>query len=289
MALGSAQGRIWHSTYYTALRKWQGPVIVTVFDMIHERFPHLFSGSSNEQLRRQKRRCILRADVILCISQTTQKDVQQFFGIDADRTRVVPLASSEPFRILDKADGGSKLPTKKPFLLYVGTGRDNHKNFRVLVQAYRRWPGKDNFDLVVVGKPWSEDEMQHFADIGIMDRVHLLTHVNDEELCRLYNRACAFVYPSLFEGFGIPVLEAMACGCPVIASRIPTTLEVAGDCPVYFDPATPDSLVAAFDKVLSEGRNADRVRVGVERVKRYSWEETARQILEVYRELSGTE
>jgi len=123
--------------------------------------------------------------------------------------------------------------------------------------------------------------------LGIQNRVHLLTDVDDEELCRLYDQADAFVYPSLYEGFGIPLLEAMACGCPVVASRIPSTIEVAGMCPVYFESAEVESLLAAFDMALSEGRDSERVRSGFERVKSYSWDKTAKQTLEVYYVLSG--
>jgi alpha-1,3-rhamnosyl/mannosyltransferase len=101
----------------------------------------------------------------------------------------------------------------------------------------------------------------------------------------LYNQAAAFVHPSLYEGFGIPLLEAMACGCPVVASRIPTTREVAGDCPIYFDPMQPDELITALDVALAEGRNSERVRRGLEWVKQYSWDRTARETLQVYRAL----
>ena len=102
-------------------------------------------------------------------------------------------------------------------------------------------------------------------------------------LCRLYNQAVAFVYPSLYEGFGIPLLEAMTCGCPIVASRIPSTVEVAGDCPIYFDPAEEDDLVNALDIALSEGRNSERVQAGFEKVKSYSWDKTTAQTLQVYR------
>jgi len=250
--------------------------------MIHERFPNLFNGLSNDQFRKEKRCCVLAADAVLCISDTTRQDVQRFYGIGSDRIHVVPLACSDIFRQLEQRDDGFQTPTRQPFFLYVGS-RLHYKNFDGFLKAYSKWPGREEMVLLVVGSAWSADEEKRLVELGIWDRVHLLTDVDDETLCHLYNHAAAFVYPSLYEGFGIPILEAMACGCPVIASRIPSTIEVAGKCPIYFEPTEVDDLLTAFDVALSEGRNSDRVQAGLERVKQYSWDRTARQILEVYR------
>ncbi len=284
----NANGRIWHSTYYTMLEKWEGSVIVTVVDMIPEHFMHLFNGSGNDWFREQKRRCVLAADAVICISRTTQKDVQQFYGIDAARIQVVPLAHSPIFRLLDATDHSFKLPTAKPFLLYVGS-RAQYKNFRSLLYGYSVWPRRDEADLVVVGSGWSREEKRTLAELEIKERVLLLGNVDDESLCHLYNQASAFVYPSLYEGFGIPLLEAMACGCPVVASRIPATMEVAGECPIYFEPTETDDLLAALDTVLLEGRDSRRVRLGLEQVKHFSWDETTRGTLDVYHALSNSE
>ena len=138
---------------------------------------------------------------------------------------------------------------------------------------------------MAVGKAWSKDEQRCMENLKIRDKVHLLTNIDDPDLCLLYNQAVAFVYPSLYEGFGIPLLEAMACGCPVIASRIPSTLEVAGEHPIYFEPAEVASLLEALDTALLEGRDSARVYSGLEWVKQYSWERTTEQTLEVYRTL----
>ena len=175
------------------------------------------------------------------------------------------------------------LPTDQPFLLYVGI-RSPYKNFGMLIQAYSKWRRRKEVALVLVGaRPWSDDERRQLAQLQIQDRVHLLQDADDETLCRLYNSAAAFVFPSLYEGFGIPLLEAMACGCPIIASRIPSTIEVAGDCSIYFDPMEEDDLLNALDIALFEGRNSGRIQAGLERVKFYSWDKTAAQILKIYR------
>ena len=284
-SIGRGDGQIWHSTYYTQPEPWDGLQVVTVADMIHERFSDLFSGSGNDRFREEKRRCVQEADAVICISETTRQDVLRFYKLDSDSTYVVPLACSDLFRRLKQRGNGLETLTKRPFLLYVGS-RTHYKNFDRLVQAYSVWRYRKEVALVVIGSSWSADEELRLAELGIQDFVHLLTDVDDEELCQLYNHAAAFVYPSLYEGFGIPLLEAMACGCPVIASHIPSTIEVAGECPIYFEPTAVDELVNAFDVALSEGRDSERTKAGLERVKQYSWAKTAAQTLEVYRAIS---
>jgi len=264
---------------------WSGAIVVTVVDMIYELFPHLFNTIGAERFRKQKRRCVLNADAVICISETTRRDLQDFYGMGLDKVWAVPLGYSNTFKRLPSLPERAESPVSGPFLLYVGS-RSHYKNFRQLIQAYSLWQRRQEVNLVVVGREWSKDEIDTLTGSGIYDRVRLLDKVDDEALCYLYNTAVALVYPSLYEGFGIPLLEAMACGCPVVASRIPSTIEVAGDCPVYFDPGEKEELVLALDKVLSEGRESQRVLAGLERVKDFSWERTAGQTLKVYRSLS---
>lgn len=284
--VGRGMGKIWHSTYYTMPEKWDGYSVVTVHDMIYERFPDLYGGLKADQFREEKRCCIQQADAVICVSGTTRQEVQQFYGLDSDSIYVVPHACSDVFRQLEQHEAKMETPTRQPFLLYIGT-RARYKNFDMLIQTYSVWPQRKNVALVIVGgRLWSDDEERRLAELGIRDRIRLLTDIDDETLCHLYNQAAGLVYPSLYEGFGIPLLEAMACGCPIIASRIPSTIEVAGECPIYFDPAETDDLLNAFDIVLSEGRNSKRAQAGLENVKFYSWNKTAAQTLEVYQAVS---
>lgn len=280
--VGRGRGQVWHSTYYTLPEQWDGAQAVTVHDMIHERFSHLFNRPEAAEFRARKRASILAADRIICVSETTRQDVQHFYGLDGARIRVIPHGCSDVFRPLAGDDCPLTLPAAESFLLYVGS-RAPYKNFHGLVRAYSAWPGRDEVALIVVGQDWSADEGRLLRELGLAERVRLLTDVDDETLCVLYNRAAALVLPSFYEGFGIPLLEAMACGCPIVASRIPSTIEVAGDCPVYFEPTAMDSLWAALDLALSEGRDTARVQQGLQRVQRYSWDQAAQQTLEVYR------
>lgn len=285
--IGHGEGQIWHSTYFTLPESWDGMQVVTVHDLIYERFTHLFDGPINDQLREQKRRCVQAADAVICVSKTTCQDVQHFYGLDINHTCVISPGCSDVFRQLEPGRDGLEVPTREPFLLYVGA-RPYYKNFDGLAQAYSAWSHRKEVALFVVGRPWSADEERYLVKLGIRDRVHLLTDIDDEELCRLYNRAVSFVHPSLYEGFGITLLEAMASGCPVVASRIPSTVEVAGECPVYFEPTDVESLLAAFDLSLSEGRNSWRVQTGLDLAKRFTWHETSRQTLGVYHALSNS-
>jgi len=286
LRIGYTKAKIWHSTYYTMLKSWNGLSVVTVYDMIHERFTNLFNQQGDNQFRERKRRCILSADAVICISNNTREDIQYFYGIDAAKIWVVPLAHSNIFRQIMDTHSTSFAKTKHPFFLYVGD-RVHYKNFDGILNAYSVWPGRKEVDILVVGKKWSSSEERLLMELGISDRVHLLTDIDDENLCRLYNQATAFIYPSLYEGFGIPLLEAMACGCPVIASRIPSTMEVTGDCPIYFEPGEMDDILHAFDNAFSENKGSERIQMGLKRIKNFSWNKTADQTLEVYKTISG--
>ena len=276
---------IWHSTYYTMPKHWQGPIVVTVYDMIHEYFASLFPGFHNDQFRRHKQQCVTAADAVICISKATRQHVGQVYNVNDAKLYVVQLAYNPIFKVLDEVNLPKELLVKRPYFLYVGR-RTHYKNFDGLLRAYSRWEGRDAIDLVVVGPNWLKNERQYLAELDIVDRVHLIRNVDDQLLCVLYNQAKAFIYPSLYEGFGIPVLEAMACACPVIASHIPSTVEVAGKCPIYFEPTEMESLVTAFNVAISEGHESERTNSGLKKVKDFSWEITAEQTLTVYRSLS---
>jgi glycosyltransferase involved in cell wall biosynthesis len=253
--------------------------------MIHERFPQFYNSSLDDVARRQKRRCIQNADAVICISEATLQDMKRFYGdLEGKVLSVTPLACSDIFRVLEPDAGGLLDLAGEPFLLYVGS-RWGYKNFSSLLEIYRSWDGRESVSLVAVGPPWEKDENQVIKRLGLSERIKLFTDVDDETLCQLYNRAMAFVYPSLCEGFGIPLLEAMACGCPIIASRIPSTLEVAADCPVYFGPDRPDTFLAALDTVKAELRHTARIQKGLDRVKHFSWDETSQRTLAIYRSL----
>ena len=116
--------------------------------------------------------------------------------------------------------------------------------------------------------------------------VKVLSGLNDDLVCELYNKATAFIYPSLYEGFGIPLLEAMQCGCPIIASDIPSSREIAQNCPIYFSPQDENELIQAMDSIIKEDEDSERLAHGYDRAKSFSWDTTAQKTLEIYQSLS---
>lgn len=267
---------IWHSTYYTLPYNWRGSVITTLYDLIYERFPEQFSSKIDRWRRYQIRQAVNTADAVICISETTRQDAVRFYGADPMKLHVIPLAASSIFQKVD-AD-----TSHRPFLLFIGM-RAGYKGFETLLEAYSRWSYKQQIDLLVVGSQWTKEEQKKLRDLNISDCVNLRIAVTDEELVALYNQATALVHPSLYEGFGLPLLEAMACGCPIVASNIPSSFEVAGDAAYFFTPDNTDDLKNVLDRVVNNGREAQKVQLGYRLASSYSWDAAARKTLELYR------
>ena len=282
---GLPRRAIWHSTYYTDPPAWLGPRVVTAHDTIHLRYADVWVGADADAFRQLQRRVILAADAVLCVSETTRRDVIDWFGVAPDRLHVVHLSHDAVFRPHEPSAAlRAAHHLDAPFILYVG-GRFLYKSFGTMLEAYARWRHRSDIHLAVVGEPWTQEEEAQLDRLGIRDRVRLLRDVDDDALAALYNLAEAFVHTSLYEGFGIPILEAMACGCPLVASRIPTTEEVAQDVPFYFEPGDADGLADALDRAVAESRDGTHVERGVMRAGQFSWERAAAETLAVYRSL----
>lgn len=279
--LGRGHGVIWHSTYYTTPLYWEGPQVVLVADMIHELFQEEYYDTRRfDRFRARKAHCVAQADAVITISETTRHDVLDILGPLRAEVHPVHLAPSPEFRVLAPEEIDFQPAVGRPYLLYVGSRR-HYKNFGTVARAYAAWSRRKDVRLVVVGPPWTDEEETLLQRLRIADDVTLLSDVSDGQLCQLYNRAGAFLYPSRYEGFGIPLLEAAACGCPVIASRIPSTEEVAGDYPFYFEPLSVDSLIAALDSHYGDD-DPSRRQSGVALAASYSWDATAQDVLDVY-------
>jgi len=285
-SLSAHAHKIWHSTHYTLPHKWRGPVLISAYDLLLERFAPIFDKSIYHQIRSEMRRCIVAADGVICISETTKQEIVDFYQVEGDLIHVVPLAHSEVFhhRPLSECHSGAR--GKKPFFLYIGE-RGKYKNFKIILDAFEIWPQKSEVDLVVVGAEWTAAEKEMLMAKNLHNYVQWVGHLDDHTLCAFYNCAEALIYPSLYEGFGLPILESMACGCPVIASRIPTTLEIGRNIPFYFEPTEQESLRDAFDIALNTQAKKERIHAGLAHVSNYSWDRSAKLTCELYQQFSA--
>lgn len=276
--------KIFHSTYYNSFRNWRGPKVLSVYDMIYEKYPEYFNSKDDIEIINRKKKAFAISDLLLCISQTTANDLKTIDLSLEKRINVVYLAPSDIFQKVKTPSILEISGAKKPFLLYVGN-RGLYKNFSEFLNVYSLWKQNKNVDLCAVGPKWNDDEQSTISKIKLSNNIQLITDLDDRNLCFLYNQASAFVFPSMWEGFGIPVLEAMACGCPVVASRIPSTIEIAGDLPYYFDIGNTESFLSALDQAVDEGRDSEKVLKGLFYVKKFSWDKTTADILNVYSSL----
>ncbi len=281
---------VFHSTYYTRASRSIIPSVVTVYDTIYELFPECFPAGIDHLFGR-KREVILNADRIIAISQNTKKDLISIYGLPEDRIEVVyggidtrkfkPVQDEEMKSSFRREHGLSK-----PYFLYVGR-RTGYKNFQVLLRAFSQCPCRYDFMLVAVGSEptLSPGEMQTIEEHNLSNGVKFLGQLSMDELILAYDNAHAFVMPSLYEGFGLPVLEAMACGCPVLASDNSSLQEIVGDEGILFDPDSLDSISQALERAADADTAMALSLKGLRRARRFSWDTAARKTIRVYHDV----
>ena len=273
-----------HETYYAAQPLCRARVasVLTVHDMIEERFPESFVAGY--PLAGRKRLAAARADHIFCNSENTRRDLLEMHPLPEERVSVTYLGYDNlPQSGLRAQD----LVGAAPFILFVA-GRHGYKNFEGLLRAYASsaWL-REGFRIVCFGAGvFSSPERSLMAGLGLGREQVLQVGGSDERLAALYKGAAALVYPSKYEGFGIPPLEAMSLDCPVICSNTSSIPEVVGEAGEYFDPFDQESIRVAIERVLqSPARCQQLVALGRSRCKLFSWERCAEQTAAVYRRL----
>lgn len=273
-----------HETYFSLKARGHGRVrVLTIYDMIHELFSQEFRDA--ERVTAAKRAAVGRADHVICISANTRRDAIRLLGVDPERSSVIHLAGSlEQHDEPSAAEGGAD----RPFVLYVGN-RAGYKNFAIVLQAFASSARlRSDCRLVAFGGgPLTTEETDAIRSAGLSDRVH---HVSgdDRALQARYRNAAAFVYPSRYEGFGIPPLEAMATGCPVVCSDAGSIAEVVGDAGAYFQPDDAAGLQAILERVLADASYASSLREkGFERLRAFSWTKCVSETLQTYERLLG--
>lgn len=287
MAIKNFHPSIVHETYYSlaGFAPNGAKRVITVYDMIHERFASTWPGS--EMTTAAKRVAVARADHVICISESTRNDLLDMFDISEHKVSVVHLGY-DALAETDLPDESLPALTELPYLLYVGS-RNGYKNFEGMIRAVSNSQFlKSTFSIVCFGGGAFTCE-----ELALIDRLGFertkVQHVGggDDILARLYQCAEAFIYPSLFEGFGIPPLEAMSLGCPVVCSKASSLPEVVGDAGEYFDPCIAESITAAIERVTqSQTRRDELIEKGYTRCTAFSWKRCASETLSVYRSLT---
>ncbi len=272
--------QIVHETYYLPkkLAATASKTVVTVYDMIYERLPQFFP--KNDPTTQFKRSAVQRADHIICISESTRTDLVNMWKIDRARTSVVHLShtvhSRQPARVTSVTD--------RPYVAYVGA-REGYKNFTGLIRAFGTSEFlRTHFSIVCFGGgPFDNEEREEMTRAGLGAAQVMQVRGSDDLLENVYREAVAFVYPSLYEGFGLPTLEAMASGCPVICSKAGSLFEVCGDAAEYCNPNEPESIAQSIERVVtSEQRRQQLIELGQLQIQKYSWDLCAKQTASIY-------
>ena len=273
-----------HETYYSksasAVRTC--PTVITVLDMVHELFPDACPDSRSTIAK--KRLAIGRADHVICISEHTKSDLMRLYDIPEAKVSVIHLG----FDRFASRDEACRVNKSKPYILYVGQ-RSGHKNFKGFLEAmagsHRLMA---DFNIVAFGGlGFSASERALISSLAFSENQVQHKTGSDGLLGGLYRSARAFVYPSLYEGFGIPPLEAMAQNCPVVASNSSSMPEVIGNAGEYFAPFDLDDMRCAIERVVYSDERIEWLRqAGAVRLSAFSWAKCARETLDVYRSMA---
>lgn len=277
-----------HQTYFYPLYLFRRRTkkVLTIYDMIHEKFPSDFP--SKDKTAKYKRQAALSADHVICISESTRRDVIEILGVDANRTSVIYLGFSYFSPSLAEPSELAQ-PCKSPYLLYVGQ-RAGYKNFNNLLRAYSESKKlSQTFNIICFGGgSLTADEFALMQTLGINRDTIIHLSGDDQLLGYLYKNASAFVYPSLYEGFGIPPLEAMSQGCPVVCSLSSSIPEVVGDAGEYFNPSNVSDIGKAIENVVfNEDRSSQLRLLGMNQLDKFSWNKCAKETARIYMTISS--
>ena len=290
----SDQLDLYHGTNFRLHTTGRYGGIVTIHDLWLERYPQYSTKFLGQWISSIKtKRTARRARKVITVSEFSAGELMELYGVPRERIAVIPNGVSEDF--VPSRDEAAMAVVRKRlgltsdrYILFVG-GADPRKNHRVFLEASSRVRDRlEDRQLLLVGSPTHpfgsyEETAKSF---GLWGRVRCPGRVSIEDLRILYSHADLFVFPSLYEGFGMPVLEAMACGAPVVTAKTTALGEVAGDAALVFDPTDPEELGKLIAAVLEDAslRSALRAK-GFERVKRYTWDKAAQQTLSLYKEV----
>jgi len=262
------------------------PQVISILDISYKHFPELFKKKDLIKLNLWGTYSIRSSKKIIAISNSSKNDIIKEYRVPEAKVVAIKLGIKEPGKSkMSKKELFEKYSVGEPYLLFVGTLQPR-KNIVRLIEAFSRLKASDMKLLIIGRRGWQYKEILEAPEkYGVAGQVKFLETVTDEELPTFYENAEAFVLPSLYEGFGLPILEAMKYGCPVLTSNVSSLPEAGENAAVYFDPGNVSDIAEKIEKVLSdESLRAKMKKEGFEQVKKFSWEKSAKQVLEVLEE-----
>jgi len=285
-----------HVPHYNAPLLYRGPLVVSIHDVIHITDPEYRRGVRAWFYARPVLNLVARrADHIVTVSEYSKAQIVEQLGVPSSKVTAIYNGVNSQFCCVERNDAlaavSRALGLTAPYILYVGNLKP-HKNVSALLQAFallRKRQGISQ-ELLIIGDDarWGCVRREECFRLGINETTHFVPHVAQELLPKIYAAADLLVMPSKIEGFGLPVLEAMACGTPVVCSRATSLPEVGGDAVLYFDPSNPEELADTIKRVLNSRALQENLRArGLERAKRFTWEDSTRKHVELYRRLLG--
>jgi glycosyltransferase involved in cell wall biosynthesis len=282
---------------YTAPLINRIPVVVTVHDVSFIEHPEYFMALRRAQLRFNVERTVKLADRIITVSEFSRDAILRAYPVSPDKIRVIPNAVSSEFRVVSRGRATQAIQERfgihAPFIFSVGDlqPRKNHIGLITAFTALAAAHPELNHHLVIAGQnTWFTPKVRAAARAsGLASRIHFTGFVSDADLVRLYNACDCFVFPSFYEGFGLPILEAMACGRAVACSNTSAMPEVAEGAGLLFDPRNPTSIARAIADILLDSELRQRVESrGLKRAAHFNWRKSAQATLDVYREVAGS-
>jgi glycosyltransferase involved in cell wall biosynthesis len=282
---------VYHSSYYLMPYLPGVPTVLTIYDLIPMLFPEYSTARARLLFRLTTSLALRAASHVILISQATRRDLLAAYRFSPEKLTVIPLAADPAFRPASPHEVESvrrKHDLPEDYVLYLGSNKP-HKNLVRLIDAFSRIARHTPRIALVIAGAWDPcypQARRRVAALELERSVHFLGPVAEEDLRALYSGATAFVFPSLYEGFGLPVLEAMACGTPIACSDASSLPEVAGDAALYFDPTDVEAIAWAFSEILTDPALRENLRAqGLNRASEFSWEQTGQETLDLYREI----
>ena len=283
---------LYHCPYYLYPYHSGMPTVLTFYDVTPLLYPQTVSLKARIFFRIAASVALRAASLILTVSEATRADLTRYFAVPPEKISLTPLAADprfqpQPSAEIDRIRAKYDLPTR--FVLYFGANKP-HKNLPALIDAFSQLSTRHTPPLIIGGF-WDRrypQPLQRAARLRIGESVRFLGAVDDADLPALYSAATVFVFPSLYEGFGLPLLEAMSCGTPVACANTSSMPEIAGEAARLFDPHSVDAIKEAMNALLEDDPlRADLSARGLERANQFSWQSTAATTLRCYRDLLG--